>query len=195
MRYTEIKSLEGEEWRPIEGYDGCYYVSNFGRVASHYQKGQGGNFSVKYAHLLKPKLTNCGYYQVTLCLHEKLKYLSVHRLVAAAFIGAIGDGMVFNHLDSNRTNNHVSNLEVTTLSGNTQHAVKAGRLIPFMNPVRAIAVLKDEQVVGEFPRIVDACKELGLNKQCVNHVLHGINKTHKGYTFKYLDRPSMDSST
>lgn len=186
MRYTEIENFENEEWRPVAGYEGRYYVSNYGRVKSHYQKGDGSHFSQPYQHLLRQKLTNKGYYQVTLRIDRKSHYHFVHRLVAAAFIGELGEGMVVNHLDSNPKNNRVSNLEITTYSGNTRHAVGKGRLVPFMNPTCAIAVMKDGQVVGEFPRIVDACKDLGLSPQGVNNVLHGDRHTHKGYTFKYL---------
>ena len=46
--------------------------------------------------------------------------------------------------------------------------------------------MKDGKIVGTYNRIVDACKELGLNNKCINNILHGKGRTHKGYTFKYL---------
>ena len=42
MRYTEIKNFENEEWRPVAGYEGLYFVSNFGRVKSRYRFGYKG---------------------------------------------------------------------------------------------------------------------------------------------------------
>lgn len=188
MRYKRnpIENLEGEEWKPIVGYDGIYFVSNFGRVKSNYQKGQGGFCDENYEHLLKQKRTKAGYCEVALSFHNKQRYVLVHRLVAAAFIGDIREGLVVNHIDGHKVNNHVSNLEITTYQGNSIHAVKTGLYIPFKNPTRAIAVMKDGKIVGKYNRIVDACKELGLNNKCINNILHGKGRTHKGYTFKYL---------
>lgn len=187
MRYTEIKNFENEEWRPIEGFDGRYEVSNYGRVKSLIRMGpdRDDNLGEEYCHLLTPRLINTGYYSVCLCRDKKCKNYTVHRLVAAAFLGKLGKNDVINHLDSNRTNNHVSNLEVTTMKGNTQHALKKGRLGRTF-PLKPFAVLKDGQVVAEFTRIIDACAALGLIKQGVCQCLHGKARTHLGYTFKYL---------
>lgn len=185
MRYTEIKNLENEEWRPVVGYEGRYLVSNYGRVKSLIRKGPDrDNLGTEYEHLLTQSLSNAGYYVVCLCKDKKAMNKTVHRLVAAAFIG-LPAGMVVNHIDSCRTNNHVSNLEITTMKGNTQHALKKGRLGRTF-PHKPFVVFKDGQVVAEFTRIIDACAALGLIKQGVSQCLHGKARTHLGYTFKYL---------
>jgi len=90
-----IEKLDNEEFRPIEGFENDYYVSNKGRVYS--RKGQ---------KLLKPCLSPAGYYTVRIG-----KNTFVHRLVALAFIG--NDNPLYtmvDHIDRSRTNNKVSNL-------------------------------------------------------------------------------------
>lgn len=186
MRYTEIKNLENEEWRPVAGYEGRYYVSNYGRVKSHLRHGYNQTPCKGYEHLLKLVVLKIGYPSIMLWMHGKPSTKYVHRLVAAAFIGEIPQGMVVNHIDGDKTNNHVTNLEIITQSGNREHAARTGLLKGFLKERRPIAAMRDGQVLGEFPSIAEACRKLGLQKQKVNAVLHGVYNTHKGYTFKYL---------
>lgn len=94
-----------EIWKDIEGYEGLYQVSNIGNVRSFesdkFHKGR----------LLKPYKMKNGYLQV--CLYSrgtKKKYL-VHRLVAKAFIANICLFEQVNHIDEDKENNCVSNLE------------------------------------------------------------------------------------
>lgn len=186
MRYTEIKNLENEEWRPIEGFDGRYYVSNYGRVKSHLRHGYNQIPCEAYAHLLTPVILKIGYPSVVLWKKGKPTTNYIHRLVAAAFIGKLLQGMVVNHKDGCKTNNHVTNLEIITQSGNRSHAVRTGLLKGSVNPPRAIAVLKDGQEVGRFESLADAAKVMGLRVQNISQVLRGEKKSHRGYTFKYL---------
>lgn len=186
MRYTEIVNLENEEWRPVAGYEGRYFVSNYGRVKSHLRHGYNQTPCKGYEHLLKLIVLKIGYPSVVLWTHGKPSTKYVHRLVATAFIGEIPQGMVVNHIDGDKTNNHVTNLEIITQSGNREHAVRTGLLKGAVKQMRAIAVMKDGQTVGEYESLTDAAKDLGLARQHIFHVLSGERKTHKGYTFKYL---------
>lgn len=186
MRYTEIENFENEEWRPIEGFDGRYYVSNYGRVKSFLTMGNCRKVGVEHAHLLKPKMSNRGYLRVSLRANGKTMDFSVHRLVAAAFIGELHDGMVVNHIDGCKTNNNLSNLEVTTYTGNLEHAIRTGLSRVPTNTLKPIAVYRGGVLVGEYPSIKSACETLGLNNSSVSKVLTGHKKSNKGYTFKYL---------
>lgn len=91
-----------------------YLVSDDGRV-----------WSVRRRRLLKPGLLNSGYRQA--CL-GKGKKESVHRLVAAAFLGPCPMGFQVNHKNSRRDDNRVSNLEYVTPTENQLHAVASGRM-------------------------------------------------------------------
>ena len=117
-----------EEWRPVKGYEDQYIVSNRGRVIS-----KGGFITrpnglvVRYpTKILKQSLAKTGYYVVGLTKDKKCNIVSVHLLVAEAFIGERKKGMVINHLDGIKTNNNSDNIELTTYSGNILHAYETG---------------------------------------------------------------------
>lgn len=99
----------------IKGYAGLYKVDENGNVYSC--------LSSKY---LKPSESNTGYYRVMLYKNGARKRISVHRLVAMNFIEQDENKKFVNHIDSNRKNNHVSNLEWCDMSRNNQHAYDVG---------------------------------------------------------------------
>lgn len=187
MRYTEIKNLENEEWRPIKGYEGRYFVSNHGRVKSRLRHGYNCVPSAEYEHLVSPRKSKNGYLMVNLCGFGKDKQRNkyVHRLVATAFLG-LTDGMVVNHIDGNKCNNNVSNLEVVTHSENSKHAIRTGLNKMPERVFKPIAVLRDGEEIARFPSIKQACDDLDLRTSSVCNALAGRISHHKGYTFKYL---------
>lgn len=83
-----------EEWREIEGYDGWYEVSNYGRVRS-YKKGNGRWGRDSNPKILKPLEGSHGYVIQNLYRDSKLKRKKVHRLVAKAFHGDPPEGRGF----------------------------------------------------------------------------------------------------
>lgn len=90
-----------------------------GICGGRYTVDEDGNvFSVRYGRLLKPYMSNSGYYMVTL----DGKNVYVHRLVAKAFVPNPNCKLCVNHKDGNKLNNNVSNLEWVTYSENLQHA-------------------------------------------------------------------------
>lgn len=96
-----------EEWREIKGFDGKYFVSNLGNVLS---------LVYRKARILKPQDAN-GYNYVNLAgTHQK-----VHRLVANAFLLNPDNKPVVHHIDGNKRNNIVSNLEFATYKENTEY--------------------------------------------------------------------------
>ena len=100
-----------EEWRPIEGYEGLYEVSNTGRVRSldMYVKGKG--YRLHKGKVLSPAKNKNGYLKVNLHCNGKRKTITVHRLVAEAFIPNSDNLTQVNHRDEDKTNNNVENLE------------------------------------------------------------------------------------
>lgn len=112
-----VINLPNEEWRPVVGYEGIYDVSNFGRVKS-YLRGK--------VHLLKYQVDAQGYVIVTLYRNGHEKRAKVHILVAQAFIPNPGNKPQVNHIDGNKANPHVSNLEWVTPSENMLHAFRIG---------------------------------------------------------------------
>lgn len=107
------------EWKPIKDYEDLYLVSNTGLVKSlHWGKEK----------LLKQVIRskNYQYYFVGLLKNKKRKYHAVHRLVAQAFIENTNNYTQVDHLDGNKLNNNVSNLEWVTPKENTNRAWKLG---------------------------------------------------------------------
>ena len=119
--------MANEIWKDIEGYEGLYQVSNFGNVKSlarivHSKKRS--DYKIK-EKILKQSDTTTGYKKVELHKdNEKRKSFKVHRLVAQAFIPNPENKREVNHIDGNKHNNNVNNLEWVTSSENKIHAFK-----------------------------------------------------------------------
>lgn len=112
-----VRDLPHEIWRDIKNYEDLYQVSNFGRAKS-FKSGKPKIFSLCN--------NNCGYVQVRLYKDGGKEFLTVHRLVAEAFIPN-PDGKPFvNHKNGNKTDNRVENLEWVTVSENLFHAYRIG---------------------------------------------------------------------
>lgn len=94
-----------EQWKSVEGFEGLYEVSNLGRVKSLNYNRTG------VEKVLKPNKTKNGYLYVGLCRNGKEKKFKVHRLVAEAFLPNPEGLPEINHIDENKTNNVVSNIE------------------------------------------------------------------------------------
>ena len=108
-----IENLNKEQWRDIFGYDGMYQVSSLGRVRSR----KSGEWRV-----LRARKNNKGYLLVGLWKDEKKKWFLVHRLVAQAFIP--NDNIFnteINHINEDKEDNKVSNLEYCDRSYNVAY--------------------------------------------------------------------------
>lgn len=110
-----------EVWKSIEGYEGLYEVSNLGRVKSLQGK-KGDNY------ILSPISNVDGYCVVGLRKKGIYKQFRIHRIVAKHFIPNPENKSTVNHIDGNKQNNCVSNLEWCTMRENIKHAY-ANRLI------------------------------------------------------------------
>lgn len=108
-----------EIWKDIEGYEGDYQVSNLGRVKSY-------KFKKEEVAILKPHKSKREYFVVYLNKKCKRKACKIHRLVAQAFIPNPSNKELVNHIDGDKLNNNVSNLEWSTHGENVRHALKNG---------------------------------------------------------------------
>lgn len=118
-----------EIWADIEGYEGLYEISNHGRVQSLERiiVNSNGVSKIVKAKILKPIINQLGYARVSLCKKGiKMKSARVHRLVALSFIPNPQNKKTVNHIDGNKLNNHIKNLEWATCSENCKHAYSIG---------------------------------------------------------------------
>jgi hypothetical protein len=129
-----------EIWKKIPNYS-RYEVSNFGQLRSLNYKNS------KKTKNLKPSITQ-GYYKTMLQNDEK-KYctISVHSIVCLAFLGEKKKGQEINHIDGNKTNNILKNLEYCTHSENIKHAFKLGLSERKVGSKNGMAKLTEKQVL------------------------------------------------
>ena len=119
--------IQDEVWKDIEGYEGLYQVSTCGNVKSLPKVRRNGTGTyIQKERLLKPSNTSTGYKKVELYKDGKRKSFKVHRLVAIAFIPNPDNKPEVNHIDGNKINNNIDNLEWVTSSENTIHAYETG---------------------------------------------------------------------
>jgi len=149
-----------EIWKDIEGYNGIYQVSNYGNV---YVIGR-NIIRNNVNYFLKPKYMKCrydldGYLLVGLTKDKKQNTFRVHRLVCEAFIKNEFNKPQINHIDGNKSNNNISNLEWCTASENIKHAFKLG-LNKFSHKNR-LAVSK-KVINVETNTIYDSIKEASM---------------------------------
>lgn len=110
--------MEKEIWKEIEGYNGHYQVSNHGRIKSFKRNANGD--------ILKTPANNRGYSQAYLCLPGIEKSYNAHVIVAKTFLANPHSKPCVNHIDGNKRNNHINNLEWVTHKENTAHAFATG---------------------------------------------------------------------
>jgi len=119
-----------EIWKDIKGFEGYYQISNIGNIKSlekfvnHHNSNTGVCF--RKEKILKKFYNKSGYLDVYLYKNNKRYIKKVHRLVGKAFIPNPKFKKTINHIDSNRLNNNINNLEWNTYKENTEHAYNFG---------------------------------------------------------------------
>lgn len=178
-----------EIWKPVLGFEKFYEVSNLGRVKSlyrHIKRSDGTDLRLN-ERILKPGLSGypgSQYYMVVLTAKGKKRTAKVHRLMCESFYGIDSTKKYVNHIDGNKQNNLISNLEWCTSSENQKHAYKTGlrqRNVGITNgrcklneaTVRTIKSL----LRTDMPQI-DIARHLGVNVVRVNSMKAGRTWTH-----------------
>ena len=117
-----------EIWKPMFGFEHRYEISSFGRIKSLPKKEKfRGSYRNREAKLMRARLSHNGYLHLSLRTDDgKYQTHRVSRLVAQTFIPNPDNKSQVNHIDGNKLNNTVENLEWCTPKENTQHAIKIG---------------------------------------------------------------------
>ena len=159
-----------EVWKDIKGYEGLYQVSDMGRVRS-----KNG--------VLHLNTNTYGYKHITLSKGDVQKTVVVHRLVADAFIDNPHNKPQINHIDGNKENNAVVNLEWVTQGENNRHAIRAS-----LRKVKKILLVDAEgKAIREFNNRMEINEYLGRNvyQDLITRCCNGQRKTAYGYVWRY----------
>lgn len=197
-RWLSLEDLPNEEWKDIKDYGGLYQISNYGRVKSLKRlvtsKGSySGYISIKEC-IRKVRKGNRGYWYLNLYKNGMSKTKKLHRLVAENFLEDIDGKEQVNHIDGNKDNNTVSNLEYCTSSENNKHAFAIGLKKIWNKDVYGKAnsntrAIKQYDINGKFIKkfdcIADASRELSIKYHMILRVCKGIRKQTHNYIFIY----------
>lgn len=181
-----------EEWRDIKGFEGCYQVSNLGRVKSlERERRLGHSIKIVPERFLRPGKSK-GYMRVVLVDRDIKRNVFVHRLVAEAFLTNPDNLPQVNHKDENRENNSVSNLEWVTAKENINYgygAIKRHEGQRYKQPHMKKVFQYDMSgnLIREYISIRDAARECRIDRSGISHCCNGKKdfKTYKGYVWRY----------
>ena len=192
------------EWKPIKGFDGIYEVSNNGKVRSLDKEVNVSNqYGAKAKRIIKGRMLkqifNGMYYVVVLSNNNKVKQYFIHRLVAETFIENPNHYNCVNHIDCNKLNNNVENLEWCTKEYNTSVAWKGGQIkIPKgknnkmygkcgKNANKSKPIYQYD-LNGNFIKKWDSQKdverELGYKQNCISNCALRRSKSSYGYIWR-----------
>ncbi|BAN73532.1 phage endonuclease [Lacticaseibacillus casei DSM 20011 = JCM 1134 = ATCC 393] len=109
--------------------------------------------------------------------------MSIHRLVAAAFLDNPDNLPEVNHIDEDKSNNSVSNLEYCTVLYNNTYGTRLERVAKALEcPICAITSSGQRRY---FDSVNEAARVLGLKRQGITNCLHGMRKHHHGFSFMW----------
>jgi|LGOV01.1.fsa_nt_gb hypothetical protein len=180
--------MNKEIWKNIVGYEGSYQISNKGRVKSLNRKMRNKNkqsSSIIKERFLKPTL-NVGYLAVSLSKKSKTKTFKVHRLVALHFVKNTFNKPQVNHIDGDKLNNKVENLEWLTASENCKHAWDLGifKVPPptfsIENLSFSVYMIKDGKVINEFYSVREASRQTKFSRTVI------LKCCRTGYEYKNI---------
>lgn len=163
-------NIKGEKWMPLNINNKLIKVSNMGRIETNDDKDQkrrkrfGGNHA-------------SGYKSVDI---SGKKYL-VHTLVVIAFRGNYSPDLVVNHIDRDKTNNRLDNLEVVTKSENTIHAINSGT----KSTKQVTQISPNGEIIATFSSIQKASDATGIYHSSIGKAANGKQKTAGGFIWKF----------
>ena len=176
-----------EIWKDIKNFEGYYQVSNFGRVKSVARDidivKKNMRYIIKWEEkIIKPNKLKTGYNIVHLRKDNKRYGLTIHRLVAVAFLYNKNKSYKVNHKNGIKTDNRVENLEWCNCFENMKHAYE-NNLINIKNRCKKIICIEESR---SFDSIKSASVFYKINPCCISHCLNGLSKTAGGYHWRFL---------
>lgn len=181
LQATKVELIV-DDLKPIPGFP-HYFVDKNGNVWSQYKGGRNGLRDVP--RKLKPTLNRIGYLQVNLRNNGKQHTKQVHRLIYEAFKGTIPAGMHVHHVNGNKTDNRLCNLELMSKEEHDNHHLDDRRKgirekQASLSPLQVIAIVADRVRTG------DGAVKIGRR----HDVHYGIvNEIFRGRNYRDISQP------
>ena len=190
--------MDNEKWKPMPGYEENYLISNYGNV-----------WSIRNSRLLKPKETKAGYLRVSPSVNGYRRECFIHRLVALAFIPNPDNKPTVNHLNENKKDNRVENLEWATNAEQNIYGTRIERVVAHtdwenrgidyaavaakhdyynMNRKQMKPVLQFDEhgiFIARYDGLSAAARQVGVSAGHLCSCLKGERRTCGGYKWKY----------
>ena len=167
-----------EIWRDIQGYKGLYQISNKGRVKS---------LKCGKERILKPGIDGYGYMFVCLYNDNARKYFKIHRLVTQAFVSNPENKPQVNHLDENKKNNCVDNLEWATAKENNNFGTRNERA-GYSLSIPIIQYSKSGEFIREWTGAHEVERVLGIDNSHIIACCKGKLKSSGGFIWRYKEK-------
>ena len=179
-----IMENQEEIWKDVVGYEWMYQISTMGNVRNS-----------RTGYVIKQKLNINGYPTVIIRNSSGKKgTLRVHRLIMIAFIDNPHNKPFVNHIDGDKRNNNINNLEWCTAKENSVHAALIGlckkpwegKFGKNHNMCKAVIQMNlNGDIINEFGAFTDAANSTNTCKTAISVCVRGINMTAGGYKWKY----------
>lgn len=168
-----------EIWKWVEGYEKLYKISNYGNVISVPRNTtKGGKLNLVR--------NSAGYNQVSLSKKGKIKIFLVHRLVSNAFIPNPCGFPIINHIDENKLNNCISNLEWCTSEYNFAYGTSLKRRARTQGkPIEGTHVKTGGKVY--FESAMEAGRN-GFSQPSISNCCRGVQDEHMNYTWRFINK-------
>lgn len=180
-----------EIWKDIKNYEGFYQCSNLGNIRSldriifeHTGKSQ-----TRKGTIIKQKQNKNGYLQFALNKDSKRKMVYTHQIIAATFLENPNCLPVINHIDGNKLNNNINNLEYTDYAENNQHAYKVLHRKPATAGAKRVELYIIDtlnKTVEYYESITSASDSISLSHTQINRYIHSNKKWKGRYIYLYL---------
>lgn len=172
-----------EIWKDIEKYEGLYQISNLGNVKSVERKVKNNNGYRKIKErILKPSISNSGYYLVALSKNCKMHTYSIHKLVMEHFNRCAFNCEVINHKDHNKLNNNIENLEYVTQKENIAKEIEIGN----WSNKKVAQFDFNNNLINKYSSMSEASKSTKVSSGDISKCCRNIRNSAGGYIWKVI---------
>lgn len=173
-----------ETWKYIPGYEGLYSVSDMGRIRSESRLDTVGRRIT--GRIMRCGKHKDGYSQIDLRKDGKRNKVLVHKAVMSAFVGECPDGCEVNHINEDKTDNRLENLEYITHLANIRHGTGKERQIQGIK--KPVIATKPDGSEIRYASAKDAGRSLGVDGSIISHAITDKRrKTAYGMKWRFAE--------